>query len=241
MNTNGLSFRGKTQSAAARYHRNITKGLRARIGYRYQTAEYVDPTTGTARPIVVGDLDAGLDYGLGRGLALSRRTRLTFGFGSTAYADYGITRYRLTGNANLAYQLARNWTAGLAYRRGVHFFDGFAAPIFSDSVTARLGGQLTQRLSAQASVGYFFGGPEDVNSVAQYRSNRSVLTLRSELTTRLSAFAEYFYYHYEFNDATFLIQGAPPRLSRQGVRVGLNLALPLGPVRRTGGRPVPGI
>jgi hypothetical protein len=51
------------------------------------------------------------------------------------------------------------------------------------------------------------------------------------LTRRIGAFGEYFFYEHQFDDAAFLIQGAPADLSRQGVRVGLRISLPLLTVR----------
>ena len=119
----------------------------------------------------------------------------------------------------------------------MNFVDGFAAPVFSDSVNIRLNGQLTRRITAQASVGYSTGSIDDLTAASQYRSHRSLVGIRGTLTRQLNAFVQYVNYSHSFAESVFYIQGAPAQLNRQGIRVGVSFTLPLLPGRRPRQRP----
>jgi hypothetical protein len=54
------------------------------------------------------------------------------------------------------------------------------------------------------------------------------------LNTVLSAYAEYFYFHYDFDGIVLLPADSAPGLNRHGVRAGLSLVLPIVSARRTG-------
>ena len=231
--TDTFAFRGKTQDATAIYHRGITKGLGFRFGYRYQLSEYGNPSTGATYPVRGDSLDVGLDYGAAHGLTLARRTTITFGFGTAAYAGTVthrrslLGRYRLVGNANLTQQLVRTWKASVAYNRGMGFLDGVAGPVFSDAVNAGIGGQLTRRLVLNGNVAYSNGSVDSFSSAQQFHAYRSTVNVRGLLTRHLAAFVEYFNYSHTFADSSFLVQDAPPQLHRQGVRAGLAFNTPL--------------
>lgn len=234
--TGNRTFGGRTEGASALYHLNLFKGLGARLGYRYQRSLYTDPATGSTVPFRGDNLDIGLDYMAGRGLTISRYTTATFGFGAGAFNTDRVTRYRLVGRANLQQQLRRNWRASVGYNRGLNFVDGFAVPIFSDSLNARVVGLLTQRLSASGTFAYSFGGLDDLSSSGRYRSRRTIVELRGALTRQLDSFVQYVNYHHTFPDAALLLAGAPLRLNRQGVRAGVTFVMPLLPGRRVARR-----
>jgi hypothetical protein len=221
------TFRGKTQDASATYHRGISKGLGVRLGYRSMLSEYGDPVTGTSNPARSNSFQVGLDYGLAQGLKLSRRTTVAFDFGAGTSYYHRATQFRLLGTAKLTQQLFRTWNLAAGYNRGLSFVDGFAAPLFSDSAMLRVGGRLTRRLRLAGTVAYSLGGVDVVSAGQRYHSQRSLLSVQGALTRRVDAFVQYFYYRHAFNAASFLIQGAPPQLSRQGIRAGLSLSMPL--------------
>lgn len=219
-------FRGKTTQSSAIYHLALRKSFGIRAGYRYQLSEYIDGASGATVPVRTDNIELGLDYGLSRGVVSPRRT-MTFGFGTGAFNDAHNTRFMVVGRANLTQQLYRSWSLTAAYDRGVHFVEGFGVPLFSDSVSARIGGQLTRRVAANGTFAYSFGGNDDVSSTAKYHTYRSVAGLYWPLTRRLQAFAEYFSYHHGFSESLFLVIGAPPDLNRQGVRAGVGFSVPL--------------
>jgi len=228
-------FRGKTQEGAAIYHLGLTKGLGLRLGYRSQRSEYTDPITGLPSPVRFDNIDVGLDYGVGRGVSLSRRTTLKFGFGSSAFNTGGHSSYRFMGDASLTHEFGRTWNLTFAYNRGMNFLDGFGAPLFSDSATLRLLGQLTRRLSMNGTIQYSLGAVDAVSAGGNFRSHRSVVGVREAFSRKAGAFVQYFFYHHTFEQSAFLIQNAPAELNRQGFRAGLDLTIPLG--RTTANRP----
>ena len=219
-------FAGRAQDTNGALHVGMTKSLGLRLGYRNQRYEYVDPTTGLVTPVHADTVDLGLDYGLGHGLKLTRRTTATVGFGLGTYTDRALKlQLRAFGNANVSQQLFRTWSLTVGYYRGLNFIDGFGVPIFSDSISGRLSGQLSRRVGAYANASYSldrFG-----NSSEKFRSHRFALGTRVSLTQQLDGFVQYVNYHHAFPDTAFLLQGALPTFNRQGVNGGLTLTLPL--------------
>jgi hypothetical protein len=55
------------------------------------------------------------------------------------------------------------------------------------------------------------------------------LRVRYALTRKLAAFADYFYYYYDFKGDPRLLVGIPPTLERSGIRAGLMLWVPVLP------------
>ena len=103
----------KNYSGSGRFNLTISRGFGVHFGYGYRDARYAaDEQTGR-RP-VMHNLDIGVDFN--RPLSISRRTRLTFGTGSTAMKDYDLAVYRITANATLSHEFRRIWNAALAYK-----------------------------------------------------------------------------------------------------------------------------
>ena len=73
--------------------------------------------------------DVGIDFH--KALSLSRRTTLSFGTGTTAFADVNGTHIYATGNATLTRELGRTWFATAAYNRDVSFLSTFREPVLS--------------------------------------------------------------------------------------------------------------
>ncbi len=228
-----LTFAARAHDANGAYHVGLMKSLGLRLGYRYQLYKFADPTTGSRSSFHADNVDIGLDYGMGHGLKLSRRTTATFGFGIGTYTDARTDarpdrlKIRVIGDAGLSQQLFRTWSLALGYSRGLNFIDGFGVPIFSDSVSARLAGQFTRRVGAYARASYSIDRFGAVSPSGQYRSHRSVAGIRVNLTQKLDGYVQYVNYHRAFPDTALLLQGALPMLNRQGINGGLTFTLPL--------------
>jgi len=225
------AFGGTTQNAFAAYHIAVRRGLGIRLGYRYQTSAYTSTNSSTV-PVRADNIDIGLDYGdgFGRGVRLSRKTTLTFGFGAATITNQGIRNVRLTGigHALLSHQLSRTWSVSGGYGRGMNFVDGLGVPLFSDSASLRINGQLTRRVGVRASSGYAIGSVEDLSASGRYHSRRSDVGLWTAITAHLATFVQYSSYSHRFPETALLVQGAPAAASRQGIRVGLTFNLPFG-------------
>jgi hypothetical protein len=228
LRSGGSMFGGSVQASYGEVHRRLTQSLGVHFRYRGQVYEYTDRATGTRSRLGTDNLDLGLDYGKGRGFALSQSTTLRFDFGLGTYVDRAKqVRWTALGGATIGQELFRTWHLGVGYNRRLNVLDGFAYPIFSDSVNARLSNQVSRRVLAFASAAYSFDRYEGSASATGYRSYRNVAGVRATVTQRLSAFVQYVNYHHAFPETAFLLQGALPRLNRQGINGGLNLTFPL--------------
>jgi hypothetical protein len=170
-----------------------------------------------------------VDYG--RPLSLSRHTKVTFGINSYGLDNGRDTYYTVGGHANLIHEF-KAWNVNAAYNRGVGFIDGFSDPYVADGVSAGLTGRLSRRATLNFSTGYSKGdvgqGPADFRNFSSYTG---VARTEYALMRRMGMFAEYVYYHYDFDKLIQLPQGTPHRLNRQGVRAGIMLTVPLLPER----------
>jgi hypothetical protein len=223
-----LSDQFKAQFARAVFNRGLTRHLVMRLGYGYGTGQAITQATGsnlTSRsPIVNHDIDVGLDYS--RPLSFSRRTTLTFGSGSTVIVQNQANYYRLIADAQLNHQIGRSWNANAGYDRGVQYLEGFGTPLFADTITTGVGGLITRRMELRTTTGYSKGVIGLTESGA-YNSYNASASLRIAFNQRLSFYAQYIFYHYNFDQAVELPIPFSRSLNRQAVRIGLSGWLPL--------------
>jgi hypothetical protein len=213
----------QVQGGGASLRYRLTQNASFRAGYSRQEARY---ETLDRQPRLTEHVNIGVDYR--KPLSITRRTHLRFGAGS-ALADDGRGRRRLqaTGTASLIHQMKRTWSASADYRREVGFLEGFDQPVLSDSVGAALGGLMSRRLEFSTGVRYFDGAIGLTTNAQRFESYSAWVRARTALTRSLAAYAEYLFYHYEFDERLTRPPGLPPRYSRNGVRIGLSWWLPL--------------
>jgi len=217
------------QTVSATFTRSLTKNTALRFGYAYGEAQY---GLGEEEPVRTHGIDIGVDYN--RQLSLTRRTSLSFGFGSTVIQnagspgiqDDGHTQYGLVGNAILNHQIGRSWTASLVYDRGVNFVAGFREPFFSDSVIGSVDGLLSRRVHFQGSTAYS-AGELGFSQTAGTKSYIATAGLDFAFARSLAAYAQYVYFAYQFDEGAALPDAFPSGLDRQSVHVGLSLWLSL--------------
>jgi hypothetical protein len=208
---------GRLSYAAAR-------GLNLRAGYGYSEARYV--TSGVTRRRHL--IDAGADYN--RALSISRRTTLSFGTGTTATtrpeSDIDRTRFRLTGNVGLNHEIGRTWNAAIAYSRAVRLDENWPEPVFSDGVTARLGGLISRRVSFQSSA-RASTGRVGFGERSGFNSYRGAASLNFALSRYAGLGVAYSYYYHRFQEAVTLLPGLPAGIDRHSVRAYVNVWAPL--------------
>jgi len=209
-------------------------GFRAGYGQRYSRYGLeVD------RPVRSHEVDVGVDGGYGRSYALARRTTFSFNTGSTIFvretAQSGSpdeefdpeTRLRLNGSADLVQGWARTWSARLGYTRGVEYEPGVRDPVLSDSASASVGGLLAPRVDFSAAASYRIGTVGFGDGENGFGAASATMSLRAAITANLAAYAQYFYYWYEFERDVALPTYIRRGLERQGVTVGLTVWTPL--------------
>jgi len=219
----------KNQGAAIGYTRQMSSHAAVNLGYGYRVAE---SAKADGRPREIHDINVGMSYG--RSLSFSRRTSLRFSTGSAIMVSQNLTvaesdpraRFRLVGNAVLAHEMGRTWTANLAYNRGLIFREDFDDPFEADALSAEISGLVTRRFDVSivaswslASVGQAGRNQHDAFAGSAHA--------RYALSRFLAVYARYIYYTYEFGEDIPLEPGLARSLDRQGVRVGLTTSIPL--------------
>ena len=209
-------------SAGVTMTRRFSRYSTLRVGYGYRRYQMTSDD-----PVEAHDVQAGIDYS--RPWALSgRRTILTVTPGTSIVTRGGKLQMKLAGSALLEHQMGRSWTATANYKRGLQFVDGLEDPVDGDSVTASIGGYLSQRVELVFNSSYLAGrtsGDSELDS--GYDSLVGSARLQYAIASRLAAFAEYVYYHYVFGKDVTLPDGFAPGLDRHGFRVGLTTTIPL--------------
>lgn len=206
-----------------RFRRELGRYASFNLGYGLLRAEY----TGADQDAVMAqDVAAGIGYS--RPLSFSRRTRVGFSAGSTIVAE-DSTRVHLIGSAFLSHALSRTWNAVLAYHRGMDVREGYTAPFFffSDAITGSLGGRLAGPVTVHGRAS-FANGRFALDSL-QNRSDSflAFVALQVPITTMVGALVQGHYNDYAFQRRLGLLSGVPLETSSYGVRVGLNLWLPV--------------
>jgi hypothetical protein len=227
------AFSGATISAyvvRGQFSRGLTRRAVLRVGYGYREAfwSYLD------QRVRSHDIDLGVDYR--RTLSFSRRTRLGFTFGSTLLrsplrdeiTETTRLQYRAVSNAWLDHQFGRTWNASLKYERGVGVIDGLAEPVFTDGVSLNVGGLLNRRTTLSAIASYSAGESAFTQGTPGFDTYMGAVRLGIAVSKSLSTFADYTYYSYDFSQATTLLDGAPEKLGRNALRVGLAFWTPFG-------------
>lgn len=214
------------RSAVVNYSHMLAQGLSFRAGYGRRVGRYGRDAGGDAETVRNHDINVGLDFN--RTLSFSRRTSLAFSTGTTAVSDGVSTRYDIVGSAALSHEVSRTWTANLAYNRRAEFVTVIAQPVFSDSLSANVGGLVGRRVNIQAGTGTSLGtagitGADD-NS---YRAFHATVSAQTALTSTIGVTVGYTYYSYRFDSADFLPSTVRQRDRRQTLHASVDLFLPL--------------
>lgn len=220
------------QTIGVRYRQTINRYVSAHAGYGYVRSTYA----GDDAPIVNHAIDAGVDGGYGREFQITRRTTFSFDTRSNVFvADQlsgddtfdPVTRFFVGGSAGLAHRWGRSWQALLRYERSAGLIDGFREPVFSNSARASVRGVPLRRLDFMADVTYITGEVGFTTIDRGFSTTTSMAQLRFAVLRNLAAYAQYFYYRYDFEKGVTLPGSIPPVLDRHGGSVGLTVWLPL--------------
>jgi hypothetical protein len=216
-------FDMQVRSARASFGYKMTRNASLTAGYSRYEGLY---DRSNARNSVAETVNIGVNYH--KPLSVTRRTFLQFATG-TAVAENldGDRSLRATGSAVLSHQIGRSWSARADYHRGVGYLEGFNEPVFSDTAGAGVGGLISRRVEFSSDARYFRGSTSPSSATRPFDTYSAWVRVRTGLTRGLAAYAEYFFYHYEFADAATRPTGVASKYSRQGVRVGISLWVPL--------------
>jgi hypothetical protein len=209
------------------FSQHISSDLRLNLGYNFSRARYFSGGIPSEH-----DVNVGVTYD--RPISKTRRANVGFNIGSSvlqreALGDpVGVLRqyYRVVGDVTLSRQFGRTWQAGGGYHRGVGFVEGIRTPVLTDAVVGGASGMINRRIDMSLNAASTVGEPTAIGVLSTFRTNTASARSQMALNHHAAAYAEYTYYFYDFPAGLAPI-AAPPRVSRNSVRGGLILWVPV--------------
>jgi hypothetical protein len=212
----------------------VNRDVKLRIGYTFRDTQYSAIHTFSEH-----DLDVGID--LSRPLSRTRRTTVGFSVGPTS-ANVpvpelaGVTspapesrsrQYWVGADAFLNHQMGRSWNARGTLHRGVVYVEGLPNPVFTNALAVVTDGFLNRRTDLVASAAYTEGVSAWTGTPGTFATYTGDVRMRFAMSKLLATYVEYVYYFYNFDRNLPLPPDIPPRFSRNGVRIGLTLWVPV--------------
>jgi hypothetical protein len=217
-----LSDSFRWQLASGAFAHKLTRRTALKLGYGFEQAH--DGLRITLPAVAAHKIDFGLNYA--KPLSASRRMAVAFDAGTTVITDYGSRYRRLLINGTFDRDIGRRWTASAGYHRGVSFIEGFAGPMYADSVDVRVAGLIAGRVRFGGSSGYA-QGQVGFSRNSPYMTLSEIADVRIALNRVLSFITRYDYSHYDFDPTVAIPFGLARSMHRQSIRVGLAGWMPL--------------
>jgi hypothetical protein len=205
-----------------RFHRNT----RMSLSYNHRQNYYasVVAADGEGRRTSVQDFDVRIDrdwpMSPTRGMAFHVR------MGPSLLQQGRLQRYTANAGGGFEYRL-RTWATEVSYRRGVNFVEGVADPIPSDSGNIAIRGLLGRRLNLLIDASLVTGEIGLDLQGSAYDSYSGIARLQLAVSRSVAVFGDYLYQQYSFGNGTPLPATYPRTRERHGVRVGMDLSVPL--------------
>jgi hypothetical protein len=217
----------RTKDAGAQFSYTLSRGTGLQFGYTYRQAEYVGSPVTSEQNFIIG-----LEHS--RILSRTRKTVYSFLMGSTLARAPIVTastdlrqQYRLIGDASVTHQLGRTWSLQGNYHRGLGYIQGFQAPVFTGAYSAAANGFLNRRTDVNFSAAYSTGEGALTGTPSQFTTYTGNARLRYAVSRTWATYVEYLFYYYNFNQNLATPIGLPPSLTRNGIRAGVTLWIPM--------------
>lgn len=218
------------RSSAALYHVwNARQNVRLDASYRFD--DIPQRTETTTRPVRTQMVEARARYE--RRVSPGRSIAFQAGGGAvevrtTAFgADPGVRQMLPVVSGSITTDLTRDWRAGISGRRDITVLNGLSpAPFRSDEAMLSLEGTIGRRL-ALATTGAVSRGRGTVAGAGDFDLAMVNAQMRYALGARLGLVAHYAYNDHEFRNVSVTPTSFPLRFSRNSVRVGVTVWLPL--------------
>lgn len=101
-------------------------------------------------------------------------------------------------------------------------------PVLANAASTDVHGFLNRRTDLMVSAAYTTGELALTGTPPPYSTYTGLARLRFAFARHLAVFGEYLYYYYEFNRDFPLPPNVAPTLTRNGVRAGVTLWVPVG-------------
>lgn len=204
--------------------RNFSRSFDLRLGH---TAWLMRGAAEAAAPDLMGhDLDVGVDYR--RPLSFSRRSTVAFSTGAAAATTELATDYMVTGAASLQHALGRTWNASVTFDRRLSVMEGIPQPVAANTLNTALGGMFGRHMGVRVRTSSILGRIGlSARAGAGVPANTTAFTTESRVFVifwrRWQWYAEHYYYQHALSNPEILAQTVAPRLTRGGLRTGIDL------------------
>lgn len=218
----------RSLDAGGQFTYSLSRDLTLRLGYTFKQGQFAGSAPTTEH---IGDM--GVDYT--RPLSRTRKTALTFHLGPTAAngavvggATEEVRRqYRLIGDATVIHQMGRTWSLKGTYLREMGYIAGFQSPVFTGAYAATASGLVNRRAQMTLSAAYSSGESALTGSSAGFTTYTGDARLLVALSSLWAVSVDYLFYYYDFSGGMQLPLGVAPGLTRNGVRAGLTMRVPV--------------
>jgi hypothetical protein len=214
-------------SAGGAFTYSLNKGMTVRMGYTYRDGQYTELVRSKEH-----DIDLGVNYT--RPISQTRKLNLNITVGPRVMDQSSDTTglvplqtFGVVADVGVSRQIGRTWTAQGGYHRGLAFIEGLPGPAYTDSVAGSTRGFLSRRVDLSIAGSVARGNLSQINTASAFTTYTADARLQRAVGGKFALYAEYLYYFYDFGRGIQLPVGVTPTLTRNTVRFGLSLWLPL--------------
>jgi hypothetical protein len=221
-----------THRAAVAHSRAFGRRVSLRTGYEYSKADAQDrlgPLPVTEHTVTLGPVWQ-------RQVSRTRRLEVALSAGAQYVetvtrddARQDIAYWTPAGSASVRLDLGRSWAVWSDYSRNTSIVPLVATTaLTTDAVSLSTGGRLSERFGLTFTTGWARGASDEATGAADnYTTVLAGTQLQWRLGRRIAAMAGHTYYQYRFDATSNLPVGFAPSGSRNAVRVGVTIWLPL--------------
>jgi len=228
----------QSKEVGGQFNYSLSRDMKLRFGYTYRQGQYLGlPQT------IEHNGDIGVDYS--RPLSKTRKTSFAISVGPVM-ADGALAngvlanavlpegnsldvrrQYRLVGDMSLIHQMGRTWNLKGTYHRGMGYIQGFQGPVFTEAYAASADGLVNRKTDLSLTAAYSTGDSALIGSASPFTTYTGDARVRYALNHTVAAYVEYLFYFYDIGPGIVLPLGIPPGLTRNGVRVGVTMWVPV--------------
>jgi len=230
-----LGGSSKAHRAGASYTYNFDRSAALRMGYTFGHTEIEEVLSGTVftRPIDEHTIDAGPSYT--KRISPTRQLLVSATAGAThvdtlsSQTSQPISYWAPYGSGQARLDLGRSWALWGDYARGMTVLDGLTTETYmTDTARVNVGGLVTRIFELVVAGGFANGqAPNGSNSNSHFNTYLVGLQGQVAISRNLAAVVNYSHFDYGFKETTDLPSGLPSTFSRNSIRVGLRVWVPL--------------
>jgi hypothetical protein len=216
----------RSRDAGGTFNYSLSRNLTMRLGYAFRQGDYTGSPSSQEH-----DLNFGFAYT--KPLSATRRTTWTFSVGPTMATAPLVggsdlrREYRVIADGSWMYEFGRTWRFQGNYHRGLGYIEGFQGPAFTNAYGLSTAGYFGRRVDLTLSASHSTGESALIGAPSQYATYTGDARLRYAVTRMWATYVEYVSVYYAFNRQLEVPTFLPPGLTRNGLRTGIMLRIPV--------------